>query len=136
MPFSSLFSFYSKFFWSSLSRFVVLQNWTSLLSCNCIISLSSNSFWWISYSFVIFSSKFCVVFCLLLITNLSKFFGVSFETIFSYYPSLPKLWSPFPLWGLRQWPNWPNGRASPSWDKDFYYQATPQCGCLGHVFYL
>ena len=37
VTFSSLFSFTSKFFWSSLSRFAVLQNWTSLLSSRFII---------------------------------------------------------------------------------------------------
>ena len=52
--------------------------------CYLLVSLSSNYFWQISCSFMIFLSKFYIIFCLLLITNLSidsfwdsKFFSLS-----------------------------------------------------------
>ena len=48
---------------------------------------------------------------------------LSFIWNFFFSPTIPfpKFWGPLPLGGLRQWPNWPSGRASPKCIKFFEF---------------
>ena len=47
------------------------------------------------------------------VSDYLEFYLKLFFFFFSTTRSFSKFWGPLPLGGLRQWPNWPSGRANP-----------------------